>query len=207
VPGRKFTLSSKRLLNRTITARIIIALSAPAFAIAAIVAAGGFSASAQAQPASQVRLVNVVSSASALTPRGNTHSQGKSAPAMTQAKKPKKKKPVKHKAKTHKKSHKRLTPKQIAWNIMSWFHWKAKWQFRYLNWLWNRESSWNVYASNPYSGAYGIPQALPGSKMATCGSDWQTSAKTQIRWGMRYIKRMYGSPKGAWDHEVDAGWY
>jgi hypothetical protein len=168
----------------------------------AIAAAGGFSASAQAQPVSQVRLVNVVSSASAFSPRGNTHSQSNSAPAVAV------KKPKKHsKSKSHKKSHKRLTPKQIAWNIMHWFHWKAKWQFRYLNMLWNRESSWNVYATNPYSGAYGIPQAMPGAKMASCGNDWRTSAKTQIRWGMRYIRHLYGSPKQAWAHEIDDGWY
>lgn len=113
------------------------------------------------------------------------------------------------KSKKHGKSHKkkRLTPKQIAWNIMGWFHWKAKWQFKYLNWLWDRESSWNKYAMNPYSGAYGIPQAMPGSKMASCGKNWQTDARTQIRWGMRYIRSMYGSPKAAWAHEVNYGWY
>jgi hypothetical protein len=107
----------------------------------------------------------------------------------------------------HRKHRKRLTPKQIAWNIMRWFGWKSKWQFRYLNWLWMRESSWNKYATNPYSGAYGIPQAVPGGKMASCGRDWRTSAKTQIRWGMRYIRRTYGSPRRAWDHEVNDGWY
>ncbi len=100
-----------------------------------------------------------------------------------------------------------MTPKQIAWNIMHWFRWKPRWQFKYLNWLWERESSWNVYATNPYSGAYGIPQAVPGGKMASCGPNWPWSAKTQIRWGMRYIKRMYGSPKRAWAHEINYGWY
>jgi hypothetical protein len=100
-----------------------------------------------------------------------------------------------------------LAPRQIAWDIMLWFGWKAKWQFRYLNWLWDRESSWNVYATNPYSGAYGIPQAMPGGKMASCGPNWRTNARTQIRWGMRYIRRMYRSPKRAWAHEVNTGWY
>ena len=111
------------------------------------------------------------------------------------------------KPKKHHKSHKRLTAKQIAWNIMGWFHWKARFQFKYLNWLWTRESSWNVYATNPYSGAYGIPQAVPAGKMSSCGSDWRTDAKTQIRWGMRYIRSSYGSPKQAWAHEIDDGWY
>ncbi len=108
------------------------------------------------------------------------------------------------KAATH---HRRKSPKQIAWNIMHWFGWKAKWQFRYLNWLWTRESSWNVFATNPYSGAYGIPQAVPAGKMASCGRNWRWSARTQIRWGMRYIRRTYGSPRHAWAHEVNDGWY
>ena len=73
--------------------------------------------------------------------------------------------------------------------------------------LWNVESGWNVTATNPSSGAYGIPQALPGSKMASAGADWQTSAATQIRWGLGYIKSVYGSPCGAWGHEQADGWY
>ncbi|WP_207670024.1 lytic transglycosylase domain-containing protein [Orlajensenia flava] len=72
--------------------------------------------------------------------------------------------------------------------------------------LWNRESGWNVYASNP-SGAYGIPQALPGSKMSSAGSDWESDAATQITWGLGYITGRYGSPCGAWAHSEDAGWY
>ena len=67
-------------------------------------------------------------------------------------------------------------------------------QFSCLVSLWNQESGWNVTASNPSSGAYGIPQALPGSKMASAGADWQTDAATQIRWGLGYIKADYGSP-------------
>lgn len=72
--------------------------------------------------------------------------------------------------------------------------------------LWNKESGWNVYASNP-SGAYGIPQALPGSKMASVGADWQTSASTQITWGLNYIQGRYGTPCGAWAHSVSYNWY
>ncbi len=100
----------------------------------------------------------------------------------------------------------KLTPKQIARKMLKTFRWR-KWQFRYLNMLWSRESSWNVHASNPYSGAYGIPQAVPGSKMATAGPNWTGSARTQIRWGMRYIKSRYGSPYWAWEHELGDGWY
>jgi hypothetical protein len=73
--------------------------------------------------------------------------------------------------------------------------------------LWNVESGWNVYATNPSSGAYGIPQALPGVKMASAGADWRSDAATQIRWGLGYIKSLYGSPCGAWSHEQAAGWY
>jgi hypothetical protein len=80
-------------------------------------------------------------------------------------------------------------------------------QFSCLVPLWNQESGWNVEATNPTSGAYGIPQALPGSKMASAGPDWQTDASTQIRWGLGYIKGTYGSPCGAWAHEQAVGWY
>jgi hypothetical protein len=73
--------------------------------------------------------------------------------------------------------------------------------------LWNRESHWNVYASNSSSGAYGIPQALPGSKMASVGADWQTSAATQITWGLGYVQGRYGTPCGAWAHSESSGWY
>jgi hypothetical protein len=72
--------------------------------------------------------------------------------------------------------------------------------------LWQRESGWNVYAENA-SGAYGIPQSLPGNKMASSGTDWQTNPSTQINWGLGYIKSVYGTPCGAWDHEVADGFY
>ena len=62
-------------------------------------------------------------------------------------------------------------------------------------------------AANPGSGAFGIPQALPGSRMASAGPDWQTSAATQITWGLRYIRDTYGSPCAAWSHEQATGWY
>lgn len=66
--------------------------------------------------------------------------------------------------------------------------------------IFTRESGGNVEATNPSSGAYGIPQALPGSKMASAGADWQTSATTQIRWGLGYMTATYGSPCAAWAH-------
>jgi hypothetical protein len=73
--------------------------------------------------------------------------------------------------------------------------------------LWERESSWNVYAENAESGAYGIPQSLPGDKMASAGADWETDAATQIDWGLGYIKSVYGTPCSAWANEEADGFY
>ncbi|WP_317452467.1 transglycosylase SLT domain-containing protein [Streptomyces sp. CBMA29] len=70
-----------------------------------------------------------------------------------------------------------------------------------------RESGWSVTAQNPSSGAYGLMQALPGSKMASAGPDWKTSAATQIRWGLGYMNSRYGSPCGAWSFWQAHGWY
>lgn len=80
-------------------------------------------------------------------------------------------------------------------------------EFSCLVALWERESNWNVYAANPTSGAYGIPQALPGSKMASAGADWATNPATQIAWGLGYISGRYGTPCGAWAHSEERGWY
>ena len=79
--------------------------------------------------------------------------------------------------------------------------------FQALVKLWNKESRWNPYASNSSSGAYGIPQALPASKMATYGTDYRTNYKTQIEWGLSYIKSRYGTPSAAWNHSCTKGWY
>ena len=73
--------------------------------------------------------------------------------------------------------------------------------------LWNRESGWDPNCYNSYSGAYGIPQSLPGNKMASEGGDWQTNGQTQIRWGLKYIQGRYGSPSGAWGHFLSHNWY
>jgi len=73
--------------------------------------------------------------------------------------------------------------------------------------LWNKESGWNVYAHNKSSGAYGIPQSLPGTKMASAGADWATNPRTQITWGLGYIQARYGAPCGAWAHSQRVGWY
>ena len=80
-------------------------------------------------------------------------------------------------------------------------------QFSCLVNLWNRESNWRHLAKNPSSGAYGIPQSLPGSKMATEGADWMTNPQTQIRWGVKYIAARYKNPCGAWAHSEEHNWY
>jgi hypothetical protein len=98
------------------------------------------------------------------------------------------------------------SPQHIALAMLGSFGWSSS-QFGCLQSLWNVESGWNVYAQNPSSGAYGIPQALPGSKMASAGPNWQSNAATQIRWGLGYIKGVYGSPCGAWSQEQSSGWY
>jgi hypothetical protein len=87
---------------------------------------------------------------------------------------------------------------QIALSKMASYGWDTTTQFSCLVNLWNGESGWSWSAANPSSGAYGIPQALPGWKMASAGSDWLTNPATQITWGMGYIKQVYGSPCGAW---------
>jgi hypothetical protein len=98
------------------------------------------------------------------------------------------------------------SPQQVAEAILGSFGWSSG-QFSCLNPLWEHESGWSVTAANPGSGAYGIPQALPGSRMASAGPDWQTNAATQIKWGLSYIKDTYGSPCAAWAHSQATGWY
>src|SRR5215467_1747509 len=199
VPGRKFTLYRSRLSNRTSTSRSIIYLSAAvltAAALAAITVAaatggpiGSHTRSAarrpalQAHPASTTRLPVRTISAGSATLLTTSVTAGT-------------------------RRHHLGWKKEIAWRMMSHrFGWRPKYQFRSLNRLWERESSWRIHAYNPYSGAYGIPQAVPGSKMSTAGADWQNSARVQIRWGLRYIRAVYGKPRRAWAHEVAYGWY
>lgn len=93
-------------------------------------------------------------------------------------------------------------PQKIAEQMLEEHGWGGE-QFTCLVELWQKESGWSVTAENP-SGAYGIPQALPGSKM---GPGWQTSATVQISWGLEYIATRYGTPCGAWAHEVADNWY
>jgi len=97
-------------------------------------------------------------------------------------------------------------PRSVARALLPQFGFGAD-QFSCLDSLYTRESGWNVHADNPSSSAYGIPQALPGSKMASAGRNWQSDPATQIRWGLGYIKRSYGTPCAAWGHSQSTGWY
>jgi hypothetical protein len=99
----------------------------------------------------------------------------------------------------------RRNPKAVARMMLADRGWSS--QFGCLDRLWTRESGWNYQADNPTSSAYGIPQALPGSKMASAGSDWRTNPVTQMRWGLDYIADRYGTPCAAWAHSENTGWY
>jgi len=97
------------------------------------------------------------------------------------------------------------TAQSTAYNMLASFGFAHN-QFGCLDNIWSRESGWRYNAENA-SGAYGIPQALPGSKMASAGSDWATNPATQIKWGLGYIKSTYGSPCNAWAFWQGHGWY
>jgi hypothetical protein len=97
-------------------------------------------------------------------------------------------------------------PRQIAQALLPEFGFSSD-QFSCLDSLWTKESGWNPAADNPTSSAYGIPQALPGEKMASAGADWATNPATQIRWGLGYIADVYGSPCSAWAHSQANNWY
>lgn len=98
-----------------------------------------------------------------------------------------------------------LGAQTIAKELLAKRGWSGQWTC--LNNLVNRESGWNIYAKNPSSGAYGIPQALPAGKMASAGADWRTNPRTQLSWMMGYIEDRYSTPCGAWAHSQRTGWY
>ncbi len=98
-------------------------------------------------------------------------------------------------------------PREIARSMMlNKYGWGDD-QFSCYDHIIMRESRWILTADNPTSSAYGIPQALPGSKMASAGADWRTNAATQIRWGLDYVQERYGTPCGAWSFKRGHGWY
>lgn len=130
----------------------------------------------------------------------------------------KKVKKVQRKRKMVKKTKKRVIkkPTRVRYNtgeIQSYAHqlvleygWSEE-DYQALVLLWYRESGWNPNARNKKSGACGIPQSLPCRKMASEGKDYLTNYRTQVRWGLKYIKARYGSPSGAWSHSQQKGWY
>ncbi|MGV1009166.1 MAG: hypothetical protein ACOYBY_11250 [Dermatophilaceae bacterium] len=100
----------------------------------------------------------------------------------------------------------RSDPRSAARAMLGDFGWDEG-QFSCLDRLWQKESKWSYTATNASSGAYGIPQALPGSKMGSVASDWRTNPLTQITWGLQYIRGSYGTPCSAWSHSVSNNWY
>lgn len=100
----------------------------------------------------------------------------------------------------------RSNPRAVARLLVADRGW-ADAQFGCLDSLWAKESGWSWNAENSSSGAYGIPQALPGSKMSSVGSDWATNPVTQIKWGLQYISSRYGTPCGAWVKSQASNWY
>jgi hypothetical protein len=98
------------------------------------------------------------------------------------------------------------TAKGIALELVAARGWEYD-QFSCLVKLWERESNWRVNATNSSSGAYGIPQSYPASKLASAGADWRTNPETQIKWGLGYISSRYVSPCGALNHSDEHNWY
>lgn len=96
--------------------------------------------------------------------------------------------------------------KAYAQGALASFGWGAG-ELGCLERLWHKESEWSLGATNPSSGAYGIPQALPGDKMAAAGDDWQTNFQTQVDWGLGYIESRYGTPCAALDFHLANNWY
>ena len=196
--------------------RIRLAAGGSALALTAIaggvvgvgLASAGPASAAPAAPASRAASAGVSSAASAAVQSGASHSVTLTAfSSRSAAAQPSVSGGGKGGGGQASKARKAATPRQIAWKMLQHFHWSARHQFPYLDKLWARESGWNVHAVNPESGAAGIPQAVPGSKMASAGPNWPSNPRTQIRWGLRYIRSRYGSPRRAWDHEVSVGWY
>ena len=98
-------------------------------------------------------------------------------------------------------------PRDIAKQILKNKYGYGNDQYQCFNNIIIRESNWDINATNPSSGAYGIPQSLPGTKMASIGDDWRTNPATQITWGIEYMKDRYGSPCSAWGFKSSHGWY
>jgi hypothetical protein len=205
-------LSPIRTPSPATSVKIHRAVTGPAVAIVAAVAGtlGAWSPGAAAQPAAIVRPLGLAREAYPVNsgPAQSQSAAGQPAAldAFSEIASQPGSNPAMDTGTTAGRNKAAPSPRQIAVRLLHRFHWSRR-QFRYLDPLWAHESSWSVHAVNLYSGAYGIPQAVPGSKMASAGRHWRTSARTQIMWGLRYIKQRYGSPAAAWGHELATGWY
>lgn len=104
------------------------------------------------------------------------------------------------------KKYSKKEAKKYAYKLVLKYGWTVN-DYNALVILWNRESNWNMYAVNKRSGACGIPQSLPCKKMKSMGKDYKTNYKTQIKWGLKYIKNRYGSPQNALHYSNIKGWY
>ena len=100
-----------------------------------------------------------------------------------------------------------LGAKKVAKSILMDEYGFAEKEYKCLNSLWTKESNWNYKSRNKKSGAHGIPQALPASKMNVVSTDWRTNPVTQIRWGLRYISIRYETPCKAWAKHKRSNWY
>ena len=164
----------------------------------------GLHTTAQFRTAGEVAAAQVAADTAAQQQKADTAAKKKAAEKAAAKKKAAKKA---HQAAL--KQAARKTPgnsRQIAREMVAKRGWKSG-QFTCLVKLWDKESGWRHTADNPSSSAYGIPQALPGSKMSAAGKDWRTNPSTQIKWGLNYIEDRYGSPCGAWAHSRAHNWY
>ncbi|MBT0770478.1 transglycosylase SLT domain-containing protein [Kineosporia sp. J2-2] len=171
----------------------------------------GLRTAVQTPALAEIRLAAQVRLAAEKTAAEKTAAQKKAAQKKAAAKKAaaKKKAAAQKRREQARKKASRSTPRSsraIAKVMVAQRGWKSG-QYTCLVKLWNKESGWRHTAANSSSGAYGIPQSLPGSKMATAGKDWRTNPATQIKWGLNYIEDRYGSPCGAWAHSRSTGWY
>jgi hypothetical protein len=201
VPDRRHILAPNRTINR-ISSRLTFAVAGAAIALVATASgAAASSAGATARPAGPAGGAPAATSPAAAGAGFSQSAASQSAASQAGASLDGSARPFLQSSSRHR------TPRQKAWRMLRRKGWSPDYQYPYLDKLWERESGWNVHAENPYSGAYGIPQAVPGSKMASAGPNWQSWAGTQIRWGLRYIRGRYNSPRRAWRHEEADGWY
>ena len=155
------------------------------------------------EPKEETVVVEVKASAKESAKKEKNTKKSKKSPSKATKKATSKKKVTKSVPKV---SYNKSELQKYAHDLVISYGW-TEYDFECLIKLWNRESGWRPNAINKRSGACGIPQALPCKKMSKEGSDYRTNGKTQIRWGLKYIKNRYGSPSKAWAHSQRKGWY